>query len=112
MERKYKTRIDFEKTKNVDEFIFDYLNVEFVLTDKDGKTKPLKWVGREIDAESIWIYLETDSTESPEGYNLRNTLFFESFPEQANLVVCRYEDKKANLMFKVGERVKKITSIK
>jgi hypothetical protein len=112
LERKYKTRIDFEKTQGIDALILNYLNEEFVLTDKAGKTKHLKWVGREMDVDTIWIYLETDTTETPEGYSLRNTLFFESFPEQSNLVICRYEGKKADLMFKVGDKVKKITSLK
>jgi hypothetical protein len=112
LERKYKTRIDFEKTKDIDALILNYLNEEFVLTDKTGAAKNLKWVGREMDVDSVWIYLETDSTEPPEGYSLRNTLFFESFPDQMNLVICRYEEKKADLVFKVGDRAKKITSVK
>jgi len=43
---------------------------------------------------------------------LKNTLFFESQPEQINLVVCRYEGKKADLMFKVGDKVKEIAENK
>ena len=112
LEKKYKTRIDFEKTKDIDKLILDYLTEEFVLTDKNNEAKQLKWVGRESDVDSIWIYLETDSNESPEGYSLRNTIFFESFPEQTNLVICRFEEKKADLMFKAGDRVKKIIANK
>jgi len=112
LERKYKTRIDFEKTKDIDRLIFNYLSEEFVLTDKAGGAKHLKWVGREMDVDSIWIYLEADSAESPEGYRLQNTIFFESFPEQLNLVICRYGEQRADLIFKAGDRVKTITSIK
>lgn len=112
LEKKYKTRVDFEKTKNIDELILNYLNEEFVLTDKNGETKKLKWVGKEMDVDTVWIYLETASNESPEGFNLQNTIFFESFPEQTNLVICRYEEKKADLKFKSGDKVKIITSEK
>jgi hypothetical protein len=112
LERKYKTRIDFEKTKNIDALILNYLNEEFVLADKTGAAKKLKWVGREMDIDTIWVYLETPAAESPEGYALQNTLFFESFPEQTNLVICRYDERKADLMFKVGDKIKKITSVK
>ncbi|HLM60364.1 MAG TPA: DUF6702 family protein [Pyrinomonadaceae bacterium] len=104
--------IDLEKTAEIDKLIFYYLNENFVLTDKKGETKTLKWVGKEFDADSIRVYLETDSTESLAGYKLKNTLFFESYPEQANLVVCRYDEKKADLLFKVGDKVKEINENK
>jgi hypothetical protein len=104
--------IDLEKTVEIDKLIFAYLNENFVLTDKKGETKILKWIGKEFDADSIRIYLEIDSTESLEGYKLKNALFFESYPEQANLVVCKYEGKKADLLFKVGDKVKEINENK
>jgi hypothetical protein len=56
--------------------------------------------------------VETAATENLEGFRLKNTLFFESFPEQTNLVVCRYDGKKADLMFKVGDKTKEITENK
>ena len=112
LEKKSGTRIDLEKTKDVDNLILKYLNEEFVLTNKKGEAKKLKWVGKELDIDSAWIYLETPSAESAEGYSLQNTLFFESFPEQTNLVICRYEGKKADLVFKAGDRIKEISANK
>ena len=108
LEQKNGARIDLEKTKDIDNLILKYLNQEFILSDKKGEAKQLKWVGKELDIDSVWIYLETPSTESAEGYSLQNTLFFESFPEQTNLVICRYEKKKADLVFKAGDRIKQI----
>ena len=104
--------IDLEKTIDADQLIFDYLSGNFVLTNAKGETKTLKWIGREFDADSVRIYLETDSAENPEGFKLKNSIFFESFPEQKNLVVCRYDGKKADLMFKVGDKDKEITENK
>lgn len=112
LEKRTRRRIDLQKTSEVDQLILAYLNENFVLTDKKGDAKTLNWVGKEVDTDTVWIYLETPSTESIEGYSLQNTLFFESFPEQSNLVICRYEEKKADLMFKVGDRVKEIRSNK
>jgi hypothetical protein len=105
-------RIDLEKTFGVDEMIQNYLNENFVLTDKKGAVKHLKWIGKEIETDSIRIFVETPATENLEGYKLKNTLFFECFPEQSNLVVCRYDGKKADLMFKVGDKIKEITENK
>jgi hypothetical protein len=104
--------IDLEKTPDIDKLIFDYLNANFILTTAKGETKILRWIGKEFDADSMRIYLETDSTENPEGYKLKNIIFFESYPKQTNLVVCRYDGKKADLIFKVGDKDKEITENK
>jgi len=112
LEKKSGKRIDLEKTPGVDKIIFDYLNENFVLTDKKGEIKILKWVGKESDVDSVQIYLETSSNENLENYKLKNTIFFESFSEQTNLVVCRYDGKKADLMFKVGDKAKEIVENK
>ena len=103
--------VDLEKTPDVDKLIFDYLGANFVLTAATGEAKTLKWVGKEFDADSVRIYLETNSAENLEGYKLQNTLFFESFSEQTNLVVCRYDGRRADLLFKVGDKIKEIKGI-
>jgi len=108
LERRSGKRIDLEKSPDADKLILGYLNENFVLTDKKDEAKNLKWIGKEIDADTIRIYVETSSSENPEGYKLKNTLFFESHTEQINLVVCSYDGKKADLMFKVGDKIKEI----
>jgi len=112
LEKKTGRRIDLEKTLAVDKFILEYLNENFVLTDKKGETKILKWVGKELEVDSVQIYLETSSTENLENYKLKNTIFFETFSVQTNLVVCRYDGKKADLMFKVGDKIKEIKEVR
>lgn len=108
LERKSGKRVELEKSTDTDKLILDYLNENFVLTDKKGDAKSLKWVGKETEVDTVRVYLEFDSTENLENYKLKNTLFFESFPEQTNLVVCKYDGKKADLIFKVGDKVKEI----
>lgn len=105
-------RLDLEKSSEADKLIFDYLNENFVLSDKTGAAKKLKWIGKESDIDTVDVYVETDATENLEGYKLKNTLFFESFPEQTNIVVCRYDDKQADLLFKVGDKTKEIVANK
>jgi len=112
LERRGGKRIDLEKSPDADNLILSYLNENFVLTDKNDKAKTLVWIGKEIDANSVRIYVETSSEETLEGYKLKNTLFFESYPKQINLVVCLYDGKKADLMFKVGDKVKEIAENK
>jgi len=108
LEQRTKKKIDLEKTPNIDKLILEYLNENFIIKDDKGEGKKIKWVGKEIDVDTAWIYMEISSDKSPEGFSLQNTLFFESFPEQTNLVIARFDGKKADLLFKVGDRFKEI----
>lgn len=108
LEKRAGKNIDLDK-KDQDSNILGYLSQNFVLTNDKGESKKLNWVGKEIDTDTVWVYVETPATEGLENYQLQNTIFFESFPEQTNLVVCRYEGKKADLLFKVGDKTKTIS---
>jgi hypothetical protein len=108
LEQKAKKRVDLEKTPEVDKLILDYLNENFVLRNKNGEAQTLRWVGKEIEVDVARIYVEVPETESLAGANLQNTLFFESFPEQTNLVIARFDGKKADLLFRVGDKFKEI----
>ncbi|MDQ2745963.1 MAG: hypothetical protein M3T96_01740 [Acidobacteriota bacterium] len=105
-------RVEFEKSAEADKLILGYVNENFVLSDKNGTAKTLRWVGKEFDVDTIEVYLEADATETLAGYHLKNTLFFADFPEQTNIVVCRYDGVKADLLFKVGDKAKEIVENK
>lgn len=111
LEEKTKRKIDLEKTADVDKLIFNYLSENFILKDEKGETKKIKWIGKELDVDTAWVYLEISSDKSPDGFNLQNTIFFESFPEQTNLVIALFGEKKADLLFKAGDRFKEIKQI-
>ena len=105
-------RVELEKSAEADKLILDYIDENFVLTDKNGAAKTLRWVGKESDVDTVEIYLEADAPESLKNYQLKNTLFFENFPEQTNIVVCRFDGAKADLLFKVGDKTKEIVENK
>lgn len=108
LEKRTKKKIDLEKTVDIDKLILEYLSENFILKDDKGEIKKLKWVGKEVDVDTAWVYLEIPSDKSPDGFSLQNTIFFESFPEQTNLVIARFEEKKSDLLFKVGDKIKEI----
>ncbi len=112
LEKRGGKRLDLEKSSAADKLILDYVNENFVLTDKKGAVKNLKWIGKEFDIDTVEVYLQADSTENQEGYQLKNTFFFENFPEQTNLVICRYDGVKADLLFKAGDKTKEIAANK
>lgn len=108
LEKRARKNIDLEKTSDIDKIILKYLTENFILKDKQGEIKKLVWVGKEMRADTMFVYVEIPLEQDFEGFNLQNTLFFESFPEQTNLVIARFNKKKADLLFKVGEKFKQI----
>ncbi len=111
LEKFSKKRVDLGKTPEIDRLILKYLDENFVIADKKGNVLKLEWVGKELQADTIFIYVEVPLKESFEGFKIKNSIFFESFPEQTNLVIARFDGKKADLLFKVGDKFKEIIPV-
>lgn len=110
LERFTKKNVDLEKTPDLDKIILRYLDANFVLKNKKGEAQKLVWIGKEQRVDTIYVYVQISLAEDFDGYSLQNSIFFESFPKQANLVVARYADKKADLLYKIGDREKQISA--
>lgn len=108
LEKFAKKRVDFDKSSETDAIIQKYLEENFVLKNQSDEKLKLKWVGKELSADMAMIYLETASDKSIENFKLQNTIFFESFPEQTNLVNVRLVNKKIDLLYKTGDKTKTI----
>lgn len=112
LEKQTKKSIDLEKTPEIDKILLDYLSRNFVLKNTKGEAQKLNWVGKELKVDTAYVYIEIPLPESLEGASLQNTIFFESFPEQTNLLIARFENKKIDLLYKVGDKFKIITENK
>src|SRR5215213_116707 len=108
LERRLKKRVDIEKTAEVDDEIFKYLSENFIFQNKKGEAQKLKWVGKEFENDVVYVYVEIPFEESLEGTKLQNTIFFESYPQQTNLVIAHFGEKKIDLLFKAGDKVKEL----
>ena len=106
LEKRLKKQVDLGKTTEVDGELFKYLQENFVFQNKNGETQKLKWVGKEFESDTIYIYVEIPFAEDLTGVKLQNTLFFESFAEQTNLVIAHFGEKKSDLLFKGGDKFK------
>jgi hypothetical protein len=104
LEKRLKKRVDLEKTPGLDEEIFKYLADNFVLRNKNSETKKLIWVGREFESDTVLVYVEIPFDEDFDGLKLQNTIFFESFAQQTNLVVARFGEKKIDLIYQAGDK--------
>lgn len=108
LEKRAKKNIDLEKTPEANQLIFEYLSETFILKDRKNREIKAKWVGKELETDIVYIYIEFPFAEGLDGTSLQNTIFFKDFPEQTNLVSCRFDGKKADLLFKVGDNFKEI----
>ena len=108
LERRLKKRVDIDKTAEVDGELLRYLSETFVFQNKKGEVQNLKWVGKEFENDVIYIYVEIPFEDASEGTKLQNTMFFESFPEQTNLVIAHFGEKKINLLYKAGDKFKEL----
>ena len=108
LERYSKKNVDLEKTPDVGNLILKYLDANFILKDKNGAAKKLVWIGKEQKSDLTYLYVEIPMDGDFDGFALQNTIFFESFPKQVNLVVARYNEKKVDLRFDVGDKEKLI----
>jgi len=111
LEKRIKKSVNLEKNPETDKILLDYLNEKFVLKNKQGIVKKINWIGKEIETDTVNVYLEIPIEENLEDLSLQNTIFFESFSEQTNLVVIRHTEKKYDLLFKVGDRFKEFKKI-
>ena len=73
------------KSKEVEQLLFNYLNKNFKIN-VGGKLQKLEYVGYEIENDAIWCYLEVSHFKEKGTVSILNTLLYESFPEQSNLI--------------------------
>lgn len=52
----------------------------------NGKKTALTYLGYEIDDDAAWFYLEAEKVPIPHDVRIQNTLLFEDFPTQQNIV--------------------------
>jgi hypothetical protein len=68
-----------------EKLVFDYVKQHFS-TKIEGESLKLKSIGYELDVDIAWVYIETIQTEIPNSIEITNTILFELFPDQKNMV--------------------------
>lgn len=108
MEKQTKNSINLDKKGEIDKVLLDYLNLNFVLRQKNSPELQLKWVGKESKVDQTYVFVEIPFEGKIDELELKNSIFFESFREQTNLVIFNNNAQKADLLFKVGDKFKEI----
>jgi hypothetical protein len=98
-----KQQIHLDKTPKVDEMILSYLADRFVLKNKGGETKKLRWVGLQTENDVTLLFVETPMPEGFEGATLENSILSDQFDDQVNLVTTRFGGAKTDLVFRTND---------
>lgn len=75
-----------------DSIINAYLH-EHLLLAVEGRSLSWDFVGKELDGESLYCYLQVTTIDSPNTLTVSNTLLHDLFYEQQNLVHVEIEDR-------------------
>ncbi len=88
LEKSTKKSINILQPKNkeeINQLINQYLNNHFKLT-VNGKIKSFQFIGYEQNEDAIWVYIETPEIEVPKKIEITNSLLYDYFPQQINMV--------------------------
>ena len=101
--RRARRRVSLDRTKDADRLALAYLRDTFEIRNRDGQTKPLKWVGMELRSGVAWLYFEAEMPEGLAGARLRDHVLFELFEKQVNTVTIRHQGGRTDLVFARGD---------
>ncbi len=79
--------------------ILKYLRQHFTLISPEKKPLLYDFLGKEIELDATWLYIEIPNATNLRGYTMRNSIFTELFDDQTNLLNLIYPDKKKSFVF-------------
>jgi hypothetical protein len=85
-----------------DSLVLQYLNDYFKIK-QHKKRLPIRYLGSEMEEEALWIYFEVP-VENTSGLTLRNTLLFNEFKDQQNLVHITIGGDMKSYLFKPSDK--------
>lgn len=77
-----------------------YIQKHFGLLNTQAKRKTMNYIGHEIETDAHWLYIEIPFNEKLQGYSFQNDVFFETFPDQTNIINLTYTSLKKSFLFK------------
>jgi hypothetical protein len=98
--------VDLKKSSGVDSLIRAYLERNFTLTLPDKKILKPKWSGKEVGLINTWLYFEfpLGKGQLPGNCSISNTVFFNEFKGQKNIIEFRVKSSRKILSFTGDQR--------
>lgn len=92
------------ESPNSDEVLSKYFVKKLAFV-KDQKVVLANYIGKEPEPDATWIYLEFEKASSLKEYNLLNTIFFDLFDDQNNVVNYIKGDQRVTQLFNTKEKL-------
>lgn len=90
-----------KEAKETDAWIEAYMNEHFQLT-ADGNRVRLSMLGKEIEADAVWCYLESKPVPHVDTLTVKATVLMDEFPTQTNLVHFTIWGTKTSVILRKG----------
>lgn len=87
---------------DVNNLISKYLQQKVRIT-LDGKSRDIKFIGREYDNDMTVFYIEVEEVTSFQNIKIMNALLTDLFEDQKNLVHVAYKNKTKSLILAKGK---------
>ena len=101
-----KETVTLKKSSDIDTLIQAYLNKNFTLTLPDNSILKPKWSDKEVGLINAWLYFEfpLGNGLSPGNCSISNTVFFNDFKGQKNVIEYREGKSRKVLSFTSEQR--------
>lgn len=86
-----------------------YIRSHFAYVNPQKQTKPITYVGHEVEADANWIYLEMPYSEPFKGGLLKQNVLMEMFDDQVNMVNIQYQGQKKTFVFRKNQPVQDVS---
>ena len=100
LRQRYEKSITLEKSKNedqIDTYISEYL-ANKVKIRIDNKPSDFVFLGKEYEDDIVFCYLEINNISDINDFEISNTLFFEIFDEQQNIIKADIKSKNKSVV--------------
>jgi hypothetical protein len=98
---------------NAANLLYEYIKRHFSMS-LNGKPVASRLVGKEIEGEAVWVYVEVPSmqalgTKGTKNLTLQNTLLFDVYDDQSNLVNMSLSGQRKSAIFRKGKEIETVT---
>ncbi|MBK6265817.1 hypothetical protein JKA74_12305 [Marivirga sp. S37H4] len=110
LNKNYKVNLDIlamDDTQSIDSLIEDYLKNNFSV-EIDGKEREVVYLGSELEENVLWCYQEIYKVKSPKIFEIRNSIMFDEFDDQSNLVHTTLDGKIKTIRLVKGKKTQKV----
>ncbi len=101
-------KVDLTDAQQADSVIAGYLNKHFAVIDRQNKKKQMKYVGKELEVDVTWIYIEIPMGGGVEGIQIQNSILMEIFDDQVNIINFKYLSTERTYLYRAKQTIQRV----